>query len=71
MWILLIDITSLICLLSFSLVLFVKGYGDGGNGEGTDGKGPSQSKIVRLGNTYLTEKFPKLSTITDCYFEEK
>ena len=54
--------------LYLTYVSFLQGYGEGGNGEGTDGKGPSQGKTQRLGNSYLLEKFPKLSSITDCRF---
>jgi len=39
------------------------GYGEGGRGDGTDGKGPSQNKIVNQGNSYLDKTFPKLSFI--------
>ena len=39
------------------------GYGEGGKGDGSDGKGPSQGMINREGNPYLENKFPKLSFI--------
>jgi peptidyl-prolyl cis-trans isomerase A (cyclophilin A) len=39
------------------------GYGEGGKGDGTDGKGPSQAKITWQGNSYLDRVFPKLSSI--------
>eukprot|EP01036_Dinobryon_divergens_P026276 gene26277-34901_t len=41
------------------------GYGEGGRGDGTDGKGPSQGRLNRQGNKYLDEFFPKLSTIVE------
>ena len=41
------------------------GYGEGGRGDGTDGKGPSQGRINRQGNQYLNEFFPKLSSIVE------
>jgi len=39
------------------------GYGEGGKGDGTDGKGPSQGRLVNQGNAYLEKLFPKLSFI--------
>lgn len=39
------------------------GYGEGGKGDGSDGKGPSQGKIQQMGNSYLDQYFPKLSFI--------
>lgn len=39
------------------------GYGEGGNGDGTDGKGPSQGRIVNQGNQYLDAVFPRLSYV--------
>jgi cyclophilin family peptidyl-prolyl cis-trans isomerase len=45
------------------LDLLYDGYGEGGRGDGSDGKGPSQGKIQQLGNTYLDEVFPQLSYI--------
>ena len=41
------------------------GYGEGGRGDGTDGKGPSQGRLNQQGNKYLDEIFPKLSTIVE------
>lgn len=38
-------------------------YGEGGKGDGSDGKGPNQGKITNRGNTYLDQYFPKLSHI--------
>lgn len=39
------------------------GYGEGGRGDGRDGKGPSQGRISQQGNQYLNEFFPRLSYI--------
>ena len=39
------------------------GYGEGGNGKGTDGKGPNQNMLNNRGETYLQELFPKLTII--------
>lgn len=39
------------------------GYGEGGRGDGSDGKGPSQGEITQRGNAYLEKTFPKLSSI--------
>jgi peptidyl-prolyl cis-trans isomerase A (cyclophilin A) len=39
------------------------GYGEGGRGDGSDGRGPSQGKINTLGNNYLETTFPRLSSI--------
>ena len=39
------------------------GYGEGGRGDGRDGKGPSQGRLSQQGNKYLNELFPKLSFI--------
>ena len=36
-------------------------------GDGSDGKGPSQGKIVKKGNEYLNEFFPELSWIVDVH----
>ncbi len=43
--------------------LLYNGYGEGGNGDGTDGKGPGQGRINNKGNVYLKAVFPKLSYI--------
>lgn len=39
------------------------GYGEGGRGDGSDGKGPSQGRINQEGKKYLDKLFPKLSYI--------
>lgn len=39
------------------------GYGEGGKGDGTDGRGPGQGRINNQGNKYLDELFPKLSYV--------
>jgi peptidyl-prolyl cis-trans isomerase A (cyclophilin A) len=39
------------------------GYGEGGNGKGTDGKGPNQNMLNNKGEAYLQELFPKLTII--------
>lgn len=38
--------------------------GEGGVGDGKDGKGPSQARIEAEGNKYLKKVFPKLTYIT-------
>ena len=40
-----------------------QGYGEGGSGDGSDGKGPAQGRINQQGNAYLDAKFPKLGRI--------
>ena len=39
------------------------GYGEGGNGKGTDGKGPNQNMLNNKGEPYLQNFFPKLTII--------
>jgi peptidyl-prolyl cis-trans isomerase A (cyclophilin A) len=38
-------------------------YGEGGRGDGSDGKGPSQGRANNEGNAYLQKFFPRLSYI--------
>jgi peptidyl-prolyl cis-trans isomerase A (cyclophilin A) len=38
-------------------------YGEGGRGDGSDGKGPSQGRANMEGKKYLDQVFPKLSYI--------
>lgn len=39
------------------------GYGEGGAGDGSDGKGPAQGRVQSDGNKYLKRVFPRLSYI--------
>jgi hypothetical protein len=41
------------------------GYGEGGRGDGSDGKGPGQGRAANKGNDYLDSLFPKLARILD------
>ena len=38
-------------------------YGEGGKGDASDGKGPSQQRLQEEGNYYLKRVFPDLSFI--------
>jgi peptidyl-prolyl cis-trans isomerase A (cyclophilin A) len=37
---------------------FYQGHGEGGKGDGTDGKSPNQSRIAREGDEYLKQHLP-------------
>ena len=39
------------------------GYGEGGAGDGSDGRGPAQERVQTEGNKYLKRVFPRLSFI--------
>lgn len=40
-------------------------YGEGGSGDGKDGKGPGQGKAANQGNAYLDAVFPRLAQIVE------
>lgn len=46
-------------------------YGEGGKGDGSDGKGPSQGRLSNEGNTYLLRYFPRLSYIASAILQQK
>ena len=46
-------------------------YGEGGKGDGSDGKGPSQSRLSKEGNAYLDTLFPRLSYIISAELVDK
>ena len=58
----------LLCLLDLFLLFFTSFPSYTNQGDGSDGKGPSQGRLANQGNAYLELLFPKLSLIVRTSF---